>query len=71
MLQSFIVPPDYIKTSTSYLTVDIKYCAKCQDFQTLNLNQVAEGSTDILIENLLISSKQLFWLKSQQPTANT
>ena len=71
MLQSFIVPPDYTKSSSNYLTVDIKYCAKCQDFQTLNLNQVAEDSTDTLIENLLISSKQLFWLKSQQPTSST
>ncbi len=70
-LQSWIAPTEYASTSKDYLTIDIKSCPKCQDFQTLNLNQTIDGSVNLLVENLLISSKQLFWLKSQQPTSNT
>ena len=70
-LKSFIVPNEYPGTSKDYLTIDIKFCPKCQDFQTLNLNQSINGASTILIEDLLIDSKQLFWLKSLQPTSNT
>ncbi|MCX6614377.1 MAG: hypothetical protein NTW74_26500, partial [Acidobacteria bacterium] len=70
-IQSWVASADYISNSKDYLTIDVKFCPKCQDFQTLNLTQTIAGSSNLLIEDLLINSKQFFWLKSLQPTSNT